>query len=175
MSPPNCHEIVSPSAKLESDRIEPKGVAAGKGDRERGSWSYYGGRSGQAVKPERTAGQAAEAPLRAGRNGLVRHGNRGQSKPWRVAERNRAKVLRLAESKYAGFNDWHFTEKLQEVAGMELSRETVRRILRGAGRPSPPKRRAPRYRSRRERRPRKGMMVLTDGSRELWLEGVARR
>src|SRR5215471_2613341 len=101
----------------------------------------------------------------------VRHGNRGQSKPWRVAERNRAKVLRLAESKYAGLNDWHFTEKLQEVAGMELSRETVRRILRGAGRPSPPKRRAPRYRSRRGRRPRKGMMVLTDGSRELWLEG----
>src|ERR1035441_8733132 len=53
---------------------------------------------------------------------------------------------------------------------MELSRETVRRILRGAGRPSPQKRRAPRYRSRRERRPRKGMMVQTDASREMWLE-----
>ncbi len=57
-----------------------------------------------------------------------------------MAERIRAKVLRLAESKYAGFNDWHFTEKLQEEEGMELSRETVRRILRGAGRPSPQKR-----------------------------------
>ena len=79
-------------------------------------------------------------------------------------------MLRLAQGKYAGFNDSHFTEKLEEVEGIELSRETVRRILRQAGRPSPQKRRAPRYRSRRERRPRKGMMVLTDGSRERWLE-----
>ena len=100
----------------------------------------------------------------------ARHGNRGRSKPWRIQERMRSKVLKLAGGKYAGFNDSHFTEKLQEVEGMELSRETVRRILRGAGRPSPQKRRAPRYRSRRERRPRKGMMVQTDASREMWLE-----
>lgn len=100
----------------------------------------------------------------------VRHGNRGRERRWRVAERVRAKVLRLAEGKYAGFNDSHFTEKLQEEEGILFSRETVRRILRGAGRASPQKRRPPRYRSRRERRPRKGMMVLTDGSRERWLE-----
>lgn len=100
----------------------------------------------------------------------VRHGNLGQRRPWRIADRVRSKVLRLAEGKYAGFNDSHFTEKLRESEGLELSRETVRRILRGAGRASPQKRRAPRYRSRRERRPRKGMMVLTDGSRERWLE-----
>jgi hypothetical protein len=78
--------------------------------------------------------------------------------------------VKLAEGKYVGFNDSHLTEKLREEEGMELSRETVRRILRGAGRPSPQKGRAPRYRLRRERRPRKGMMVLTDGSRERWLE-----
>jgi hypothetical protein len=100
----------------------------------------------------------------------ARHGNRGQTKPWRISQRVRTKVLKLAGGKYAGFNDSHFTEKLQAVERMELSRETVRRILRGAGRPSPQKRRAPRYRSRRERRPRKGMMVQTDASREMWLE-----
>jgi transposase len=100
----------------------------------------------------------------------VRHGNRGQVRPWRIGERMRVKVLKLAEGKYAGFNDSHLTEKLQEVEGMEVSRETVRRILRGAGRASPQKRRAPRYRSRRERRARKGMMVQTDASRERWLE-----
>jgi transposase len=100
----------------------------------------------------------------------VRHGNRGQTRPWRVSQRIRAKVLKLAQGKYAGFNDSHFTEKLQEVEGLELSRESVRRILRGAGRAPPQKRRAPRYRSRRERRPRKGMMVQTDASRERWLE-----
>jgi transposase len=105
-----------------------------------------------------------------GEVGWVKHGNRGQTRPWRITERIRAKVLKLAGGKYTGFNDSHLTEKLQEVEGMELSRETVRRILRGAGRPSPQKRRPPRYRSRRERRPRQGMMVLTDASRERWLE-----
>jgi transposase len=100
----------------------------------------------------------------------ARHGNRGQRRPWRIPERTRAKTVKLASSKYAGFNDSHLTEKLQEVEGLALSRETVRRILREAGLPSPQKRRAPRYRSRRERRPRRGMMALTDASRELWLE-----
>ena len=100
----------------------------------------------------------------------VRHGNRGGRSPRRTADTTRAKVVKLASGKYAGFNDSHLTEKLQEEEKMVLSRETVRRILRGAGRSSPQKRRAPRYRSRRERRPRRGMMVLTDGSRERWLE-----
>ena len=100
----------------------------------------------------------------------ARHGNRGKSKPWRVAERVRAKVLQLAAGKYAGFNDSHLTEKLREQERVHLSRETVRRILRGAGRASPQARRGPRYRSRRERRPRRGMLVQTDASREMWLE-----
>ena len=100
----------------------------------------------------------------------VRHGNRGQSKAWRTTERVRAKVLKLAAGKYAGFNDSHLTEKLREQERVKLSRETVRRILRGAGMASPQPRRGPRYRSRRERRARKGMMVQTDASREMWLE-----
>jgi hypothetical protein len=100
----------------------------------------------------------------------VRHGNQGQTRPWGTTERTRAKVLKLAGGKYAGFNDSHLTEKLREAEGVELSRETVRRILRAAGQATPQQRRAPRYRSRRERRPRQGMMVLTDGSRERWLE-----
>jgi len=101
----------------------------------------------------------------------VRHGNRGRPKPWGVPEAVRERVLALARGKYAGFNDSHLTDKLREVEGIALSRETVRRILRGGGLPSPQKRRAPRYRSRRERKPRAGMMVLADASREDWLEG----
>ncbi len=49
---------------------------------------------------------------------------------------------------------------------MAISRETMRRILRGERIASPQKRRAPKYRSRRERKPRRGMMVLADASRE---------
>jgi hypothetical protein len=63
----------------------------------------------------------------------VRHGNRGQTRPWRISERIRGKVLKLAGGKYAGFKDSHLTEKLQELEGAKLSWETVRRILPGAG------------------------------------------
>lgn len=58
-----------------------------------------------------------------------------------------------------------------EVEKIVVSRETVRRLLRQAKLRSPHKRRARRYRARRERKPRLGMMVLTDASREDWLEG----
>jgi transposase len=101
----------------------------------------------------------------------VRHGNRGKRKPWRLPAAVRRKVVTLAKGKYAGFNDCHLTEKLNEVEGIQISRETVRRILRSERIASPQKRRPPRYRSRRERKPRRGMMVLADASREEWLEG----
>lgn len=100
----------------------------------------------------------------------VRHGNRGREKSWKLAAGVRAQIVELAQGKYAGFNDSHLTEKLVEVEGVKASRETVRRLLRQAGIKSPQKRRAPKYRSRRERKPRLGMMVLTDASREEWLE-----
>lgn len=101
----------------------------------------------------------------------VRHGNRGRGKPWKLAAAVRQQIVELATGKYAGFNDSHLTEKLAAVEGIDVSRETVRRVLRAAGIKSPQKRRAPKYRSRRERKPRMGMMVLTDASREDWLEG----
>ena len=101
----------------------------------------------------------------------VRHGNRGREKPWRLADAIRAQIVQLAADKYVGFNDSHLTEKLVAEEGLEISRETVRRVLRGAGLKSPQKRRPQKYRSRRERKPRLGMMVLTDASREDWLEG----
>jgi len=54
---------------------------------------------------------------------------------------------------------------------LTLSRASVRRILREAGLPSPQKRRAPKYRARRERRAQEGMLLQIDGSRHDWLEG----
>src|SRR4029453_4414355 len=51
-----------------------------------------------------------------------------------------------------GFNDPHLTEKLAEQEKLEISRETVRQILRSYGIASPRKRRANKHRSRRGRR-----------------------
>jgi len=104
-----------------------------------------------------------KARYRAEEVDWVRHGNRGRPKPWGGPEAVRERVLALARGKYAGFNDSHLTDKLREVEGIVVSRETVWRILRGGGLRSPQKRRAPRYRSRRERKPRAGMMVLAAG------------
>jgi transposase len=101
----------------------------------------------------------------------VRHGNRGKPRTWALDQPLRQRVLELATGKYAGFNDSHLRQKLVENEGLTLSRESVRRILRKAKRPSPQKRRPRQYRSRRPRRPRFGLMLLTDASRHDWLEG----
>jgi transposase len=111
-------------------------------------------------KRMREAGEAALA-----------HANRGRPSHRHLPQRTRLAVLRLARTKYAGFNDHHLAEKLIEVEGFSLSRETLRRWLRNAGLGSPRKRRAPAHRQRRLRSPREGELVQLDGSPHDWLEG----
>ena len=101
----------------------------------------------------------------------VHHGNRGRPMPWALPAVLRRTILELARGKYLGFNDSHLCQKLHREENLSVSRESVRRILRGAKLASPQKRRPRRYRARRLRRPRFGMMVLTDASRHDWLEG----
>ena len=103
--------------------------------------------------------------------GWVQHGNRGHSMPWAVSIPQKQLILSLARGKYQGFNDSHLAEKLRLEQNLSVSRETVRRILRGAKMASPQKRRPRQYRSRRSPRPRFGMMALTDASRHDWLQG----
>ena len=101
----------------------------------------------------------------------VYHGNRGRSPANAIGEETREAVVKLALGKYVGFNDSHLQEKLTAAEGIALSRQSVRRILRAAQIGSPQKRRAPKYRSRRDRREQEGLMVQTDASRHDWLEG----
>lgn len=99
------------------------------------------------------------------------HASRGRPSPRRLPDRVRRSILRLARTTYAGFNDHHLCEKLCEVEGFSLSRETLRRLLRRAGVGSPRKRRAPAHRQRRLRSAREGELVQLDGSPHDWLEG----
>ncbi len=101
----------------------------------------------------------------------VLHGNAGRTPKHKTAALVAGRVVELRREKYAGFNDQHFTEKLAEVEGLKLSRQTVRRLLRKAGIGSPRKRRPVKHRRRRDRRPQAGQMILWDGSRHDWLEG----
>ncbi len=99
------------------------------------------------------------------------HGNRGKASLRKITEEVRKRVIELAKT-YHDYNDTHLWEKLQEEAKpIQISRSTVRSIRREAGGSSPRKRRPPRHRQRRERRPREGMMLQTDGSDHDWLEG----
>jgi transposase len=100
--------------------------------------------------------------------GLV-HGNRGRT-PWQaVAPDLAARVVALAQSRYAGLNQQHLTEKLAAEEGIILGRTTVRRMLASAGLTTPRPRRAPTARRRRERMAQEGLLLQADGSRHPWL------
>ncbi|MCA1723747.1 MAG: ISNCY family transposase, partial [Thermomicrobia bacterium] len=88
-----------------------------------------------------------------------------------LSEEMREAVSGLAMGKYAGFSQVHLTEQLGEREGIALSRSSVRRMLRGEGIRSPRTRRAPKQRSRRERRGQAGSLVQIDASAHDWWEG----
>ena len=108
---------------------------------------------------------------RQGSAAALAHVSRGRPSHRRLPDRVRQAVLRLARSKYAGFNDHHLHDKLIEQEGFSLSRETLRRLLRAAGIGSPRKRRPPAHRQRRLRAARLGELVQLDGSPHDWLQG----
>src|SRR5580765_5069273 len=99
------------------------------------------------------------------------HANRGRPSPRRLPDPVRQRIVQLARTTYAGFNDHHLCEKLVEREGLSLSRETLRRLLRKNGQGSPRKRRAPAHRQRRLRSAHLGELVQLDGSPHDWLEG----
>lgn len=105
-----------------------------------------------------------------GVHGVI-HGNRGRASSRKLSAATQQRIIELARGKYRGFNDHHLTEKLADVEGLQVSRETVRQLLRAEGLMSPRKRRPPRHRGRRTRRAAAGMLLQVDGSPHDWLEG----
>jgi transposase InsO family protein len=102
-----------------------------------------------------------------GVEGLV-HGNRGK-RAWNKTQSEKIEtVIKLARGQYQGLNDTHFTEKLQEKEKSELSRSTVRRILRAGGMAAVRKRGVKRHYKRRERKAQQGELLLWDGSPHRW-------
>lgn len=105
----------------------------------------------------------------AGAPGLV-HRGRGQPSPRRLPDSVRAQIVALLTTTYAGLNDAHLTEKLQERHGLRVSRPTVRRLRRALGRPATRRRRPRPHRHRRPRAAAAGALVQIDGSPFAWLE-----
>jgi transposase len=109
--------------------------------------------------------------LRQGGEAALAHASRGRPSHRRLPQNARDRIVHLARTTYAGFNDHHLCEKLVETEGFSLSRETLRRLLRRQGLGSPRKRRTPAHRQRRLRVAREGELVQLDGSPHDWLEG----
>lgn len=102
-----------------------------------------------------------------GAGGLV-HGNRGKAAWNQTRSEKLNKVIELARGRYQGLNDTHFTEKLKEKEKVNLSRPTVRRVLRAAGIAPVRKRGVKRHYQRRERKAQEGTLLLWDGSPHRW-------
>ena len=102
-----------------------------------------------------------------GVEGVV-HGNRGKAAWNKTGSERMQKVIALARGRYQGLNDTHLTEKLKEKEKINLSRPTVRRVLRTAGIAAVRKRGVKRHYKRRERKAQEGALLLWDGSPHRW-------
>jgi hypothetical protein len=117
---------------------------------------------------ERQVRRLVKVVRECGDGGLV-HGGRDRPSNRRLPETIKVRVLKLYRGKYGDFGPTLASEKLLEVDGIDLSRETLRQWLLAAGLWQ--KRR--RHRDHRQWRERKecfGELVQLDGSHHAWLE-----
>ncbi|NLF41436.1 MAG: ISNCY family transposase [Bacteroidales bacterium] len=97
------------------------------------------------------------------------HKSRGTESPKKTNKKISQKIINLYKNTYKGFTITHFTEKLNEVEKIKISKETVRQILISdeAWIDKPKKHK---HRKQRERMPNAGMLVQMDGSVDPWFE-----
>ncbi len=105
--------------------------------------------------------------------GLV-HRNRGITSNKRWDEKEKVLVIELLSSEWQGFGPKFASEKLKELKGIEISKETLRQAMIEAGLWQAKPMRI-KQRKRRERRAMTGLMVQLDGSPHDWFEGRAGR
>ena len=103
-----------------------------------------------------------------GDNGIFHHG-RGRPSNRRLPERVRTMVLKAYRKKYVGFGPTLAAEKLFELDGIAVSRETLRQWLLESGLWSK-RRKHSGHRRWRARKACFGEMVQLDGSHHAWLE-----
>ena len=99
----------------------------------------------------------------------IAHGNRGRRPANATPETVAGDVVVLARTRYTGVNHTHLSELLRDREGIDIGRNTLRKILTDAGVNSPRCRRPPKHRVRRQRMAREGMLLQIDGSYHRWL------
>jgi len=107
---------------------------------------------------------------RQGDAGLVSH-QRGRASHNRLPETLRTQIMALLRDKYPDFGPTLAAEKLLELDGIKVSRETIRQMQATSGLWKPKRRRVRRVFQLRDRRPRFGELIQIDGSPHDWFEG----
>jgi hypothetical protein len=69
-------------------------------------------------------------PATSRHRGAVVHGNGGRAPSNKLSDELRTQIVELRRTKYAGFNDQYFTEKLLSEERVSASRATIQRLLR---------------------------------------------
>jgi transposase len=118
---------------------------------------------------ERHAFRLLRAYRASGAEGLVSR-RRGRPSNRRYPEAAREAALAAIRERYADFGPTLAAEKLAEVHGLRLGRETVRRWMAAAGLWVPRKERGPRVHQPRHRRDCLGELVQVDGCEHAWFE-----
>ncbi len=116
---------------------------------------------------ERQVRRLVKSVREFGDGGIV-HRGRGRPSNRRYSEHFKVEVLKLCQKKYTDFGPTLVSEKLLELDGMRVSRETLRQWLISAGLWEKRRKR----RGHRQWRVRKecfGEMVQMDGSHHAWL------
>jgi transposase len=100
----------------------------------------------------------------------IRHKGRGRQSNRKIPATLKERIIELYRKKYGGFGPTFTSEKLLEMDGIKVSKETVRNFLLESGEwQKGRKRRA--YRQWRQRKEHKGELVQMDGSHHDWFEG----
>lgn len=131
---------------------------------------------------QRTASQILNISLRQiqrklkryrvfGARGLI-HGNRGKPSNRQLDSALVEQALGLVENHYPDFSPTFASEKLEEIHGLVINRETLRIKMTKAGLWLPKQKRIT-YRAWRERKAHLGELVQFDGSPHAWLEDRA--
>lgn len=104
-----------------------------------------------------------------GDRGII-HKNRGRPSNRKLSEKTRAKVIKLYKRKYHDFGPTLASEKLDELHGIKISNESLRKWLLDAGLWKKKRKRSA-HRQWRQRKECFGQMTQMDGSHHDWLEG----
>jgi transposase len=118
---------------------------------------------------ERQVRRMVKAIREQGDKGII-HGLRGRPSNRRLPEEIREQVIAIYQERYPDFGPTFAAEKLLECDGIQMSAETLRKWLIGAGLWKKRRKRSP-FRQWRPRRECLGELLQIDGSHHDWLEG----